>query len=149
MKRTEIIELNGVEYTAELNRESFLAIDKVCNVQKSMEIIQRGMYDYVDEVPDDYDPFANLPTDEDIEKEVKLKEKMLHNIVERTLYVCLYPNHKLSLSEVKELVKPYFDDEEKSQWIGEEVGKLLMGCTEIRQSYLEEQKNLKALANKK
>ena len=32
MKKNEIIELNGVEYTVELNRESFLQIDKICNI---------------------------------------------------------------------------------------------------------------------
>ena len=54
MKRNEIIELNGVEYTLELNRESFLQIDKICNVKKSMEIIQRGLYEYVEEIDDNY-----------------------------------------------------------------------------------------------
>ena len=34
MKRNEIIELNGVEYTLELNRDSFIQIDKICNVKK-------------------------------------------------------------------------------------------------------------------
>lgn len=148
MKRTEIIELNGVEYTLELNRESFLAIDKVCDIQKSMRIIQRGLYETIDEIPDNYDPFASLPSDEDMDKEVQLKEEMLHNIVERTLYVCLYPNHKLTLQQVKEIVKPYLENEEKSQWIGEQVGKCLKQCVEIRQAYTEERKNLKALANK-
>ena len=50
MKRTEIIELNGVEYTLELNRDSFIQIDKICNVQKSMEIIQKNLYDYVEDI---------------------------------------------------------------------------------------------------
>ena len=34
MKRNEIIELNGVEYTLELNRDSFLQIDKICNIKR-------------------------------------------------------------------------------------------------------------------
>ena len=29
MKKNEIIELNGVEYTLELNRDSFVQIDKI------------------------------------------------------------------------------------------------------------------------
>jgi len=41
MKKNEIIELNGKEYTLELNRDSFLQIDKICNVKNSMEIIVR------------------------------------------------------------------------------------------------------------
>ena len=71
MKRNEIIELNGVEYTLELNRDSFLQIDKICNVQKSMEIIQKGLYEYVDEIDDNYNPLENTISDEDLEKEIK------------------------------------------------------------------------------
>ena len=47
MKKNEIIELNGVEYTLELNRDIFLKIDKLCNIQKSMNIIYIGLYDYM------------------------------------------------------------------------------------------------------
>ena len=148
MKRNEIIELNGVEYTLELNRESFLQIDKICNVQKSMEIIQRGLYDYVEEIDDNYNPFEDITTDEDIEKEVKLKEDTLYKIVERSFFIWLYPNHKLPISQVKEIVKPYLEDEDKALWIGEKLGEYLQKCVEIRQEYNEERKNLKALANK-
>lgn len=148
MKRNEIIELNGVEYTLELNRESFLQIDKICNVQKSMEIIQRGLYDYVEEIDDNYNPFEDITTDEDIEKEVQLKEDTLYKIVERSFFIWLYPNHKLTISQVKEIVKPYLLDEDKALWIGEKLGEYLQKCVEIRQEYNEERKNLKALANK-
>ena len=148
MKRNEIIELNGVEYTLELNRESFLQIDKICNVQKSMEIIKRGLYDYVEEIDDNYNPFENITTDEEIEKEVKLKEDTLYKIVERSFFIWLYPNHKLTISQVKEIVKPYLEDEEKALWIGEKLGEYLQKCVEIREEYNQERKNLKALANK-
>ena len=148
MKRNEIIELNGVEYTLELNRESFLQIDKICNVQKSMEIIQRGLYDYVEEIDDNYNPFEDITTDEDIEKEVKLKEDTLYKIVERSFFIWLYPNHKLPISQVKEIVKPYLEDEDKALWIGEKLGEYLQKCVEIRQEYNEERKNLKAQINK-
>ena len=69
MKKNEIIELNGVEYTVELNRESFIQIDKLCNIQKSMKILNRGLYEYIDEeeISDDYNPFENATSDEDIE----------------------------------------------------------------------------------
>ena len=40
MKKNEIIELNGVEYTLELNRDSFLQIDKICDIKKSIEILK-------------------------------------------------------------------------------------------------------------
>ena len=148
MKRNEIIELNGVEYTLELNRESFLQIDKICNVQKSMEIIQRGLYDYVEEIDDNYNPFEDITTDEDIETEVKLKEDTLYKIVERSFFIWLYPNHKLPISKVKEILKPYLEDDKKAEWLGEKLGEYLQKCVEIRQEYVKEQKNLKAQINK-
>jgi hypothetical protein len=151
MKKNEIIELNGVEYTLELNRDSFLQIDQLCNIQKSMDIIQRGLYKYMDdeELSDDFD-LNTLSVDENaIKEEVELKEKTLYKIIERAFLIWLAPNHHLKPSEVKELLKPYFEDEEKEKWLGEQYGKYLQECIEIRESYNEEQKNLKALANKK
>lgn len=148
MKKNEIIELNGVEYTLELNRESFIQIDKICNVQKSMEIIKRGLYDYVEEIDDNYNPFENNVSEEEIEKEIKTKEDTLYKIVERAFFIWLYPNHKLPISKVKEIIRPYLEDEEKALWIGEKLGQYLQECVEIRESYNKERKNLVAQANK-
>jgi len=148
MKRNEIIELNGQEYTLELNRESFVAIDQHCNINKSMEIIQRSLYDYKEEVEDDYDPFASIPSDEEIEKEVLLKEETLDKIIVRSFHVWLYPNYKLSLTQVRELVKPYLEDKEKAEWIGQKLGEYLKASVEIKQQANEERKNLIAQANK-
>ncbi len=150
MKKNEIIELNGVEYTLELNRDSFLQIDQLCNIQKSMDIIQRGLYKYIDdeELSDDFDINSLSVNDEALKEEVELKEKTLYKIVERAFLVWLAPNHHLKPSEVKELLKPYFEDSEKAQWLIEKYGEYLQKCVEIRESYNEEQKNLKALANK-
>jgi len=150
MKKNEIIELNGVEYTLELNRDSFLQIDQLCNIQKSMEIIDRGLYKYMDEdeLSDDFD-INSLSVNEDaLKQEIELKEKTLYKIIERAFLIWLNPNHHLKPSEVKEILKPYFEDEKKAKWIGEKYGKYLQECIEIRESYNEEQKNLKALANK-
>lgn len=148
MKRNEIIELNGVEYTLELNRDSFLQIDKICNVEKSMQIIHRPLYEYVDDIDDNYDPFANNVSDEDLEKEVELKEQTLNKMVERAFFIWLYPNHKLTISQVKEIVKPYLEDEEKANFIGSKLGYYLQESVSIRDSYNEERKNLKAQVNK-
>lgn len=147
MKKNEIIELNGVEYTLELNRDSFLQIDKICNVQKSMEVIQKGLYEYVDEIDDDYNPLENAITDEELEKEVKLKEDTLNKIVVRSFFIWMYPNHKLTISQVKEILQPYLNDEKKAEWLGEKLGQYLQECVEIRQEYNKERKNLKAQAN--
>ena len=149
MKRNEIIELNGKEYTLELNRDSFLQIDKICNIQKSMEIVQRGLYEYVEDIDDNYNPFENTIDEDEIKKEIELKEETLHKIIERAFFIWLYPNHKLTITEVKNILKPYFEDEEKANFIGEKYGEYIQKCVEIRESYNEEQKNLKALANKK
>ena len=148
MKKNEIIELNGEEYTLELNRDSFLQIDKICNVQRAFEIINRGLYDYVDEIDDNYDPTKDIPSDEELEKEVELKEKELHKLVENSLFIWMYPNHKLPISKVKEIVKPYLEDEEKANYIGQKVGEYLKECVNIRESYNEERKNLKSQVNK-
>lgn len=148
MKRNEIIELNGVEYTLELNRESYLAIDKVCDINKCMNILYRNIYDTIDNIPDNYDPYANLPSEEDIDKEIELKLNTLKTLSERTLFVCLYPNHKLSLNEVKELIKPCLEDEEKKKWLAGQIGNYIRICIEIRDAYNEERKNLQALTNK-
>lgn len=150
MKKNEIIELNGVEYTLELNRDSFLQIDQLCNIQKSMDIIDRGLYKYMDdeELGDDFD-INSLSVNEDaLKQEIELKEKTLYKIIERAFLIWLNPNHHLKPSKVKEILKPYFEDEEKAKWIGEKYGQYLQECIEIRESYNEEQKNLKALANK-
>lgn len=148
MKKNEIIELNGEEYTLELNRDSFLQIDKICDVQKAFEIINRGLYDYVDEIDDNYNPLENIPDEDALEKEVALKEKELHKLVENSLFIWMYPNHKLPISKVREIVKPYLEDEEKADYIGQKVGEFLKECINIRESYNEERKNLKAQANK-
>lgn len=148
MKKNEIIELNGVEYTLELNRDSFIQIDKICDVDKSMAIMERKLYDYVDEIDDNYNPLENILTDDEIEAEIELKNQTLHKIVERAFFIWLYPNHKLTISQVREIVAPYLEDEEKSQYIGAKLGEYLRKCIEIRETYNQERKNLKAQANK-
>ena len=148
MKKNEIIELNGVEYTLELNRASFLQIDQICNVQQSMNIIQRGFYNYIDDIDDNYNPLENTISDEEIEQEIKEKEETLQKIIIRSFFIWLYPNHKLTISQVKELLMPYLEDNEKANWLGEKLGQYLQECIEIRKNY-DKEKNLKAQANKK
>ena len=77
MKKNEIIELNGVEYTLELNRDSFLQIDKICNVQKSMEIIQKGLYEYVDEIDDNHVRQIPIPLLKNKEIQARINELAL------------------------------------------------------------------------
>lgn len=148
MKKNEIIELNGIEYTLELNRDSFLQIDKICNIEKSMEIARKKLYEYVDEIDDNYNPFEDAISDEEFEKQIEEKEKVVYKLVERSFFIWLYPNHKLPISQVKEIIKPYLDDEDKTEWLVEKLGEYLQKCVELRESYNQERKNLKAQANK-
>lgn len=147
MKKNEIIKLNDIEYTLELNRDTFLKIDQYSNIQKSMDIIHKDLYDYVEDVTDDIDPFAEKLDDEVIENAIKEKLDTLHKIIERAFWLWLYPNHKLNITQIREILKPYFDDDEKFKWISEKYGEYLQKCIEIRNEYVE-QKNLKAQANK-
>ena len=149
MKKNEIIELNGKEYTLELNGDSFLQIDKICNISKTMEIVNSDLYDYVEEIDDSYNPLENAITEESLEEQVSLREKVLRRLIENAMFIWLYPNHKLPISEVRELLKPIIEDENQVEELGKKVGTYLAKCLELRQSYVEERKNLKAQANKK
>ena len=151
MKKNEIIELNGQEYTLELNRDSFIQIDQLCNIEKTFKMLDRDFYQYYDEeeLPDDFDLEKLKLNQETLEKELEEREKVLFRTIERSFLIWLYPNHKLTISQVKEMLKPYLEDEEKAKWIGQKWGEYINKCIDIRDSYNEEQKNLKALANKK
>lgn len=148
MKRNEIIELDGKEYTLELNRDSFVQIDQICNIKKSMEIINRGLYEYNDDIDDNYNPLEHSVSDDDLDKELELKEQTLRKIVIRSFFIWLYPHHKLTISQVKDLLNPYLEDDKKVEFIITKLGQYIRECVEIRESYNQERKNLKAQANK-
>lgn len=148
MKLNEIIELNGVEYTLELNRDSFLKIDQYSNIQKSMEVIKRELYEHIDEITDETNPFEDALNDEEIQNAMEEKIQTMQKVIERAFWIWLYPNHKLPISEIQQMLKTYFDNEEKFQFICEKYSEYLQKCVEVRNNYLEEQKNLKAQANK-
>ena len=143
MKKNEVIVLNGVEYTLELNRDTFLKIDQYSNIQKSMEIINKDLYEYIEDINDDVDPFADKLDDETLENAMKEKLDTLHKIIERAFWLWLYPNHKLNITQIREILKPYYEDDDKFKWISEKYGEYLQKCIEIRNEYVE-QKNLKA-----
>lgn len=149
MKKNEIIVLNDVEYTLELNRESFLQIDKICNIQKSMEIIQSKPYEFIDDIDDNYDPIKDSISEEEFDKKALEKEQTLKKLAERSFFIWLFPNHKLTISQVKEILNSYLsDDEEKSKYLGEKLAICLQECINIREEYNKQAKNLKAQANK-
>ena len=86
---------------------------------------------------------------EEFEKTIEDKETTLRKLVERAFFIWLYPNHKLTISQVKEIVDPYLEDEKKSDFIGEKLGYYLQECVSMREAYNQERKNLRAQVNKK
>ena len=148
MKLNEVIELNGKEYTVELNRESLVRIEQYTNIEKtSKKFKESSLKDKSEiELSDDENPFADTIDEEKLEKEAKEKEELIKKSVSRAFWIWLYPVEKLSISEVNEILEPYFEDEEKGEYIAEKYQYFYIKSSEIRQEYLNEAKNLKAQA---
>lgn len=146
MKLNEIIELNGKEYTVELNRESMLRIDKYVNLQESFKkivanpIVDKSLVD----LPDDENPFGEIIDEDEIRKVNEERIKAIEKVYIRAFWIWLYPVEKLSLAEVSKILRPYLDDEEKSEYLANKYNEFATKSTDIREKYLEEQKNLKA-----
>lgn len=149
MKRNEIIELNGVEYTLELNRDSAVQIEKYTNTQKTMQIITAPLVEYVEEIEENENPFENVVDIEKMQEKAQEKIEALNKMITRAFWIWLYPNHKLNINQVKELLQPYLEDDgEKFSFINQKYAEYLELSTEISDKYIEEQKNLKAQVNK-
>lgn len=148
MKKNEIIELNGVEYTLELNRDSFLKIDQYSNIKKSMQIVKEDLYEYIDEISEEENPFADEIDAVEIENKLNQKVAVMEKTITRAFWIWLYPNHRLNINQIKEILQPYFDEEDKFEFISEKYSEYMSKSVEIRNNYVEEQKNLKALTNK-
>ena len=148
MKLNEIIELNGKEYTVELNRESIMKIDQYTNVKKASEKINETVLKDKSEmaIKDDEDPFAEAIPEEKLEQDAREKEELIKKMLIRAFWIWLYPQEKLSISQVEEILQPYFDDEHKAKELSEMYEDLSKKSVDIRQQYLDERKNLKALA---
>ena len=150
MKKEEILELDGIEYTLQFNRDSFLKIDQYVNIEKTTLFIETNPYNYIDEVNDDTDPFSDENTNlEQIMALNEEKEQALKKMITRAFWIWLYPNNKLPLSKVEEILQPYFDDTEKFEFLAKKYNEYLNKCIEMKDTYLDEVKNLKAQTNKK
>ena len=148
MKKNEIITLDGKEYTLELNRDSFLKIDQYTNLKKSVGAIKEDLYEYKEEIDENENPFADVISDEEMDKFVEEKDTTLKKMITRAFWIWLYPNHKLNINQVEEILKSEFDNDEKYNKLAEKYSELLNECVEIKTQYEEERKNLKAQANK-
>lgn len=147
MKLNEIIELNKKEYTVELNRESILRIEQYASQEKFDEEYNKVILeDKTDkEIADDENPFAESIDEDALEESANKKIELIKTKISRAFWIWLYPVHKLSYKEVQEILQPYFDDDEKAEFIGVKYKEFSEKSIEVREKYLEERKNLKAL----
>ena len=147
MEKIETIELNGKEYELVLNRESFVRIDRVCDINKTMYLGSKPAYDVLEEIPDDYNPMEDISMDKVFETETN-RLNALKKMIKMTFFVLLYPKNQFKISEVDEIIEPYFENEEKINEISTKVGDLLRLCTELKDEAVKEfeSKNLKAQA---
>ena len=148
MKRNEIIELNGVEYTLELNRESVVRIEKYTNLQKTYKEISKPIFEYKEEIEENENPFEEEIKLDEMQEEANKKLALLQDLYAKAFWIWLYPNHKLNINQVKKILEPYYEDDAKMEALSELYGKFMQLSTEISQKYMEEQKNLKAQTNK-
>lgn len=148
MKLNEVIELNGKEYTVELNRESILKIEQYTNLRQSSQEINKTVFEDKSkkEISDDENPFAEEISEDELEKSATSKEELIKKVMTRAFWIWLYPQEKLSISQVEEILNPYYDSEEKAKELSDIYMQLTEKSVDIRQKYLDERKNLKALA---
>lgn len=148
MKKNEIIELNGVEYTLELNRESIVRIEQYTNYKKVYQQISKPIIEYKEEISEDENPFENELKLDEMQEQADNKLNMLQDLFCKAFWIWLYPNHKLNINKVQEILQPYFENDESWEYISFMYSKYMQLSTEINEKYMQQQKNLKALANK-
>lgn len=149
MKLNEIIELNGKEYTVELNRESIVKIEQYVKIQDTLVKITEPIFEDKSEmeIADDENPFAESINEDEVEKINEEREQALKKMYTRAFWIWLYPVEKLSYNSVKELIEPYMQDEKKAEYLAKKYEDFTVKSADIRKKYIEERKNLKALAN--
>ena len=149
MKLNETIELNGKEYTVELNRESAIRIEQYSNMQELAEILQKEIFEDKSkkEIADDEDPFAEKLDEEELIKANLQKSEALKKLYTRAFWIWLYPVEKLSIKEIEEILKPYLEakEEKNAEYLGKLYTDLMNKTVQVREDYIKEQKNLQAL----
>ena len=147
MKLNETIELNGKEYTVELNRESVVRIEQYTNSEEAEKVINASpITDKSNsEIVDGEDPFAETLEDEKIIEMAQEKEEAIKKVFTRAFWIWLYPVEKLDYNKVKEILEPYLTNEDKVPYIAEKYQEFMQKSVEVRENYLKELKNLKAL----
>lgn len=148
MKLNEIIELNGKEYKVELNRDSAVKIEQYVSIDKISEKLQETPYEdkTQKEIEDGENPFADSVELDDMLNLAEEQENMLENAYCRAFWIWLYPCEKLDYSKVESLIKEDIKDANKAKYLTDKFVEFINKSVEVRTKYLEEQKNLKALA---
>lgn len=149
MKLNEIIELNGKEYTVELNRESIVRIEQYINLKKAAITLMQKPYEDKSEreIDKDENPFADEINEDKYEELSETQEQALKKMYTRAFWIWLYPVEKLSYNSVKELLEPYMQDEKKAEYLANKYEEFMKKSIDLREKYKDERKNLKALAN--
>lgn len=104
---TEIIEIDGKEYTLFLNRKGIVAYEKFCKEEnEKIEKLQEKYNSSIKKleksdfkIDENTNPFEDLDDLDDIEEDLELEKTVFVKIY----WIMLYENHKLSLDEVRKL----------------------------------------------
>lgn len=98
---TEIINIDGVDYTLFLNRKGIIAWEKYVDQQRAKieELQDKYSKVSVDTLNDD-NPFDGIEEFDDIETDMELTVKLY----KRLYWIMLYQNYKLSYTQAEELI---------------------------------------------
>lgn len=105
---TEIINIDGVDYTLFLNRKGIMAWEKFSKSEKDKvsqlrekykEIIDDNGVDNFQELDDNTNPFDGLEEIDNLQSDIDY----LNTIYSRLYWIMLYTNHKLSISDASML----------------------------------------------
>ena len=112
---TEIINIDGVDYTLFLNRKGIMAWEKFSKNEKEKvsqlkekyeEIINDDEVKDFDGLDDNTNPFEGLEEIDNLSSDIAYMNK----IYSRLYWIMLYTNHKLSISDAGELYKKACDE---------------------------------------
>lgn len=150
---TEVIEIDGKEYTLFLNRKGIVAFEKYSKEeQEKIEELQNKYKSSIEEleksdatITDDTNPFENLDDFDNLEQDAEVEKR----VYVKLYWIMLYENYQLSLNSVSELYdkacKEYGEDKVRqlADQMVEEIN--IAPKTEANENL----KNLKALKPKK
>lgn len=146
---TEIITINGVDYTLFLNRKGVVAFEQYSKTEKDKILNIYDKYTSVDinnskdfnKLNDDADPFDGINELDNANEDILFLSK----IYKRLYWIMLYTHHKLSISEASKLYDEAVEEYGVEQLIA--LGQQMI--QEINTNPYKELKNLKALKPKK